>query len=569
MSHSTVSSERGREADSACAVIESDFADEYKDEKGHKFVNNYLLLEKLGRGSYSQVRLCEDQQSKKQYALKICNRRMLRKTRALRTLTDGSSEIISAWDKVMQEVSILKSINNPHIARLYEVIDDPESDYLYMVQENAGTPIMQWNPNENPNEDDLGFSPSSSDSSPGFCVPCNFGAILDALSARLGNSKTTGSSIKLSSSTKSATSASPLSLPSSSTSHNPACNTTSLASNSSPLGSSNFAHPSQTNSHQPSCSSRSSSQRFSSLAPPPPTQLSPSNLTTPSTPNPHPHSPSSPCIPCPIPNAYPEWAARLIFKDILRAVEYLHSRNIVHGDIKPDNVLISPLTGTVKLVDFTVSTVLSSPNQRIYDCETSCLFVPPEVLTPEFSPAPPAPPPASTSTPCSTSSPTNASASSSLSITSLSPSSTSTTTTQSTSSSSSSSVSSNDPTISSSFPSSSSSASSFLSCSPSSPMLTSPLQSASSPLASPLGSGFAPFPSEIWSLGILLYLLVCGRTPYFGLSQMEILHQIRSSPLKFPAHLSPEVKDLISKLLCKDPSARIQAQAVWQHAWFK
>lgn len=41
-----------------------------------------------------------------------------------------------------------------------------------------------------------------------------------------------------------------------------------------------------------------------------------------------------------------------IFTELLLAVEYLHKRGVVHNDIKPDNILISRTSNTLKLIDF-------------------------------------------------------------------------------------------------------------------------------------------------------------------------------------------------------------------------
>jgi len=40
----------------------------------------------------------------------------------------------------------------------------------------------------------------------------------------------------------------------------------------------------------------------------------------------------------------------------------LHSRNVIHKDINPSNILMNPETGDVKLIDFGISTVLSREN---------------------------------------------------------------------------------------------------------------------------------------------------------------------------------------------------------------
>uniref|UniRef100_A0A453A5B1 non-specific serine/threonine protein kinase n=1 Tax=Aegilops tauschii subsp. strangulata TaxID=200361 RepID=A0A453A5B1_AEGTS len=51
-----------------------------------------------------------------------------------------------------------------------------------------------------------------------------------------------------------------------------------------------------------------------------------------------------------------EATSRKYLRDIVSGVMYLHSHNIIHGDIKPDNLLVTS-TGNVKIGDFSVSQI--------------------------------------------------------------------------------------------------------------------------------------------------------------------------------------------------------------------
>ena len=49
----------------------------------------------------------------------------------------------------------------------------------------------------------------------------------------------------------------------------------------------------------------------------------------------------------------------VLFQQVCTAVQYLHSNHVIHGDLKPPNILVSN-DGTVKLVDFGIASALSS-----------------------------------------------------------------------------------------------------------------------------------------------------------------------------------------------------------------
>ncbi|KAL4442423.1 hypothetical protein ABPG77_005007 [Micractinium sp. CCAP 211/92] len=77
-----------------------------------------------------------------------------------------------------------------------------------------------------------------------------------------------------------------------------------------------------------------------------------------------------------------------------------------------------------------------------------------------------------------------------------------------------------------------------------------------------------------WALGILIYELLFGTTPFRGPRRDATFDNIVTRELRFPRgpHVSPECKDLINRLLTKDPTQRLGARAgadeVKQHPWF-
>ncbi|XP_071711896.1 serine/threonine-protein kinase GRIK2-like [Rutidosis leptorrhynchoides] len=77
------------------------------------------------------------------------------------------------------------------------------------------------------------------------------------------------------------------------------------------------------------------------------------------------------------PGGLGEHVSRRYLRDIVSGLMYLHSHNIVHGDIKPDNLLVTA-TGTVKIGDFSVSQVFEDENDELRRSPGTPVFTAPE-----------------------------------------------------------------------------------------------------------------------------------------------------------------------------------------------
>lgn len=76
---------------------------------------------------------------------------------------------------------------------------------------------------------------------------------------------------------------------------------------------------------------------------------------------------------------------------------------------------------------------------------------------------------------------------------------------------------------------------------------------------------------DIWASGVVLYILLCGTPPFNSKSNRDTLERSAKGEYDMSGpeweSISDEAKDLVSRMLCYDPSNRITAQEILLHPW--
>jgi len=89
------------------------------DFEGNKTINEYSIIAELGRGAYGKVKLAVNNYTNDTCAVKIMKKSILKR---------GTGEQV-----VQREIAVMKKLRHKNVVPLYEVLDDPEAEKIYLV----------------------------------------------------------------------------------------------------------------------------------------------------------------------------------------------------------------------------------------------------------------------------------------------------------------------------------------------------------------------------------------------------------------------------------------------------
>lgn len=112
---------------------------DFYEETGFKSINQYTIMHNIGHGIHGKVKLCYNNDTGEYCAMKVVYKNPRRSFTSRFLLKDSTSGFHKQFDireahvsNIRKEIAIMKACSHPNIVRLYEVIDDPEENKIYL-----------------------------------------------------------------------------------------------------------------------------------------------------------------------------------------------------------------------------------------------------------------------------------------------------------------------------------------------------------------------------------------------------------------------------------------------------
>ena len=76
-------------------------------------------------------------------------------------------------------------------------------------------------------------------------------------------------------------------------------------------------------------------------------------------------------------------------------------------------------------------------------------------------------------------------------------------------------------------------------------------------------------PSDVYQIGTVLYELLTGMPPFYTENLKQLYQNIAKAKLQYPKNCPPVAKDLMMKMMERNPNKRINIENVKKHPFFK
>ncbi|KAK7292863.1 hypothetical protein RJT34_15718 [Clitoria ternatea] len=81
--------------------------------------------------------------------------------------------------------------------------------------------------------------------------------------------------------------------------------------------------------------------------------------------------------------------------------------------------------------------------------------------------------------------------------------------------------------------------------------------------------GYVGSTSDIWSCGVILFVLMAGYLPFDDPNHSVLYHKIGKAEFRCPSWFSPAAKNLLKRIMDPNPLTRIKIPEILENGWFK